>query len=302
MKEIKKEEIRKFQEEILSWFETNKRDLPWREMPVGISLQERAYRILISEVMLQQTQVSRVIPKYEAWLQAFPTIQSLAKASVSEVLRVWSGLGYNRRALYLQRAAKMIVKKYSSSEHSDREVKSSRFARTIRVHFPQDEKTLRLLPGIGEYTARAVLCFAFNKQIAVVDTNVRKIILTKFQISNLKSQMPNEKEIKEIAEQLLPHGRAYEWNQALMDYSSAVLSKEKVPLKKQSPFKTSNRYFRGQVVKLLLEKKRTTRDELTNLFNRLYGKEDQERFNKVLGQLKKDNFIVESNGVFSLAA
>lgn len=275
MLEITKEEVEKFQEEILSWFEKNKRNLPWREMPDDISLEDRAYRILVSEVMLQQTQVSRVIPKYEAWLEAFPTVQSLAKASTADVLRLWSGLGYNRRALFLQKTAKIITDQFNG-------------------HFPQDEKTLRLLPGIGEYTARAVLCFAFDKQIAVVDTNVRKIILTKFQISNFKSQMPNEKEIKEIAEQLLPHGRAYEWNQALMDYSSAVLSKEKVPLKKQSDFKTSNRYFRGQVVKLLLEKKRVSIHELNALFLRLYGKEDSERLSKILGQLEKDQLITRN--------
>jgi len=182
-----------FQNKILDWYHENQRDLPWRKT-------RDPYRILISEVMSQQTQLSRVALKYEAWVKKFPTIKRLALANVSEVLHYWSGLGYNRRALNLKKTAEIIVKQYKGE-------------------FPREEKELLSLPGIGKYTAGAVLCFAFDKQIAVVDTNVRKVILTQFSTA--------EKDVAEIAEKLLPQGKAYEWNQALMDYAAEVLKKKK---------------------------------------------------------------------------
>jgi len=158
MDRLSPQKIKQFQQHILDWYAQHKRDLPWREVPVGTSLEQKAYRVLVSEVMSQQTQIGRVVPKYEAWLEAFPTVQDLAEAQVGEILRLWSGMGYNRRALNLKKTAEVIVRDYDGK-------------------FPQDEKELLKLPGIGEYTARALLCFAFDKQVAVVDTNVRKVIL-----------------------------------------------------------------------------------------------------------------------------
>src|SRR6266702_3590233 len=149
--------IAAFQTYILNWYHENQRDLPWRKT-------RDPYAILISEVMSQQTQLSRVVPKYEAWMKKFPTVQDLAQSSVAEVLEYWSGLGYNRRALNLKKAAEKNIHKFSGI-------------------FQQNEKDLISLPGIGTYTARAVLCFAFDQQVAVVDTNVRKVILTKFAVS-----------------------------------------------------------------------------------------------------------------------
>lgn len=224
--------IKQFQTEILAWYKLHKRDLPWRRT-------RNPYKILISEVMLQQTQVSRVIPKFEAWLEVLPTVQALAIAKTTEILRLWSGLGYNRRALYLQRAAQAIIKNYQGI-------------------FPQHEKTLQALPGIGEYTSRAVVCFAFNKQIAVVDTNIRKVIALRF----FQGVSPLPKELQVVADHLLPKGKAYEWNQALMDYAAAVLKKEKVSIPKQSPFLGSKRFYRGQILKFLLIKKKMAEEDL----------------------------------------
>ena len=103
--------IKHFQDKILHWYSQNKRDLPWRRVPFDTRYAQRdPYKILVSEVMLQQTQVQRVIPKYEAWLKRFPDVQSLAEASTAEVLQYWSGLGYNRRALYLRECAREIIK------------------------------------------------------------------------------------------------------------------------------------------------------------------------------------------------
>ncbi len=287
---VSQQSVLTFQKKILKWYKKNKRDLPWREIPDGISLEQRAYWIFISEVMLQQTQVSRVIPKYEAWLKVFPTIEKLAQAKTSDILRLWSGLGYNRRALYLQKTAKTVVHEYGTV-------------------WPKTVEALKKLPGIGEYTARAVACFAFHQQVAVVDTNVRRVILTQFQISppkadqplveNVKSQRLNEKQIQIIADQLLPYGKAYDWNQALMDYSSALLKKEKVQLTKQSKFQGSNRYYRGKLMKLLVQKNQIKEQTVESF---LYDEHmtDKVDLNMILNKLEREGFIERKKGIIKL--
>lgn len=272
--QLSQEQIKDFQEKILSWYAAHQRDLPWRKT-------RDPYNILISEIMSQQTQISRVVPKYEAWIQAFPTVFDLANASVSDVLTHWSGLGYNRRALYLQKAAQKIVSEYNGI-------------------FPDDEKILQTLPGIGEYTASAIACFAFDKQITVIDTNVRKVIITQILIDSEEIGGKDEtKIIKEIAEQLLPNGRAYEWNQALMDYAGAVLKKEKISIPKQTKFKDSDRYYRGQIIKLLIQKQHLTHLELHDHFNKKELIIHQERLSKVIAGLEKDKLVkVQKNRLF----
>lgn len=283
---ISSKDIKAFQTKILDWYKKHKRDLPWRET-------RDPYRILVSEVMLQQTQVSRVIPKYESWLKAFPTLESLAQAKTSEVLRLWSGLGYNRRALYLQKAAKALeelrIKNYELRKKTNKD-----------TFWPKTIEELKKLPGIGEYTAAAVACFAFDQQVVVIDTNIRKVII--LLLTNGIQLLPKNKElgimnkgkvrkkthnslfvihhskrnerevtlqeITEVAKKLLPVGRAAEWNQALMDYASAMLKKEKIPIVKQSTFKGSDRYYRGQIIKILLEKKEISVQELSNVFQK----------------------------------
>ena len=131
-------------ERLLDWFETNGRDLPWRRT-------RDPYAILVSEVMLQQTQAARVVPRYLAWLERWPTAEALAAASTAEVLREWQGLGYNRRALNLHRAARAVA----------------------ASGWPND---LMTLPGVGRYTADAVACFAFGRPVLPVDVNVRRVI------------------------------------------------------------------------------------------------------------------------------
>lgn len=298
MKSINKVSIKAFQKKILNWYKKNKRDLPWRDVPFGTSFQEvlkgvdldeRAYRILVSEVMLQQTQVSRVIPKYENWLKLFPTISDLANAPRSEVLRAWSGLGYNRRAIFLQKLAQVVVEKYDGK-------------------FPREEKELLKLPGIGEYTARALLCFAFDEQMAVVDTNIRKVIITQF-VKNSKSQKSNpkqisnsnyqnakqtkvtNKQIQDVAEKLLPKGRAYDWNQALMDYATAVLKKERIPIPRQSKFKGSRRYYRGQIVKQLLQEGSVTVADLGKLIKKDFSDNERDWLSELLGELELEGFV-----------
>lgn len=287
-------QIKTFQDKILTWYAAHQRDLPWRKS-------RNPYRILVSEIMLQQTQVNRVIPKYEAWFAAFPTIADLAKAPVAEVLKYWSGLGYNRRALNLKKTAQVVVEQYGGV-------------------FPQTEKKLLALPGIGQYTARAIMCFAFDQQVSVVDINVKKVILVevlgardhvlgslRVGDSNRDSSVPfqtdnvSEKEIAEIADQLVPHGRAYDWNQALMDYSSMMLKKEKIDIPKQSTFKGSRRFYRGQILKVLLKEKKVDIDVLGSLVKKDFSDEDNELLEGILKELQKEGFIAIKQGCIELA-
>jgi A/G-specific adenine glycosylase len=250
--------------------------------------QRDPYKILVSEVMAQQTQLSRVILKYEAWLKRFPTVTSLAAAPTREVLLYWSGLGYNRRALYLQKAAGRILDDYKGD-------------------FPRTKGELLALPGIGEYTANALLCFAFNEQVAVVDTNVRNVILLEFMEETNNQQTVTEKEIREIALRLLPQGKAYEWNQALMDYSALVLSKDKTLSRsgiisrrtKQSPFRASNRYYRGQIMKLLVRKHTVALPDLWQYFEK-ENPLDPLRFEAILSQMEKEGLLRRGMGRISV--
>lgn len=278
--------IREFQYKILLWYALNKRDLPWRRIPDNLPLNQKAYMILVSEIMSQQTQIMRVVPKYEAWIHELPTLESLASAPVSSVLRLWSGLGYNRRALFLQKAAQAIVEKHHGI-------------------FPTSVDMLESLPGIGKYTASAVACFAFDTQIPVIDTNVRKVILTQFQISNVKSQILTEKHIEELAWKLLPKGRASEWNQALMDYAAAELRAHKIPIPKQSKLLGSDRYYRGQTLKQLLRAQgtgeRVTVEKMHAYFSNQGQKVEKERLERILSDMEKEGFVRLKNDAIFLA-
>jgi len=172
---------------ILAWYAAVRRDLPWRRTT-------DPYRILVSEVMLQQTQVVRVVPYYEAWLERFPSASALAGASAADVLRMWSGLGYNRRALALQAACGVVA----------------------REGWPRTVEGLLALPGVGPYTAAAVASFAFGVQAAAVDTNVRRVIE---RIDRRRRRTP---ELARRAAALLPAERAGDWNQALMELGATV--------------------------------------------------------------------------------
>lgn len=275
-------QIKKFQKEILDWYILNKRDLPWRHT-------RDPYKILVSEMMLQQTQVSRVIPKYEAWLKKFPTVECLANAKKQDTLRLWSGLGYNRRALYLSQIAKIVVSHTSFNSYS---------------LWPQTIEELEKLPGIGPYTARAIACFAFNQQVAVVDANVRKVILLKCsnkrQETSGKQKEIGNKELQEIADHLLPKGSAYDWNQALMDYSNLVLQKEKVPTKKQKSFRNSNRYYRGKLLRLLLGQKFLSVSEIGYVLRDDYSEKNKSWKENILSGMKKDGLLRIKDGKVSI--
>jgi A/G-specific adenine glycosylase len=251
-------DIPAFQDQILTWYDTFKRDLPWRGDP-------DPYHILVNEIMLQQTQVDRVIPKYLAFLERFPTLQSLAEASVADVVRQWQGLGYNRRALNLKRAAETACR-----DHGCR--------------LPETVEELERFPGIGKYTARAIASFAFGLQVPVVDTNVRRIL------SGFVGRDLTDRETWELAERLLPAGRAADWNQALMDYGALV--KKATPRrtgKPTEPFATTNRFWRGRIVDALRDSGRLSMDGLLDALP--YSNRDDERVRGLVRTLHEEGLV-----------
>lgn len=230
---------------VLEWWAANQRQLPWRDV-------RDPWLVLISEVMAQQTQVDRVVPKWEAFVQRFPDPSSCAEAPVSEVIEMWDGLGYNRRAVLLHRCAVEIVDRHHGV-------------------IPENLELLLALPGVGPYTARAVLAFAFEADVAVLDTNIGRIL------ARLSGEPLGPVEAQRRADGLVPDGRGWAWNQALLDFSALVCSKRK-PLcdacpvasacswrgvgddpaigsasvgSAQSPFEGSDRQGRGRLVSAL---------------------------------------------------
>lgn len=289
-----------FQTTLLDWYSQHKRDLPWRKTT-------DPYHILVSEVMLQQTQVDRVVPKYLDFLQEFPTARKLAYAPPTKVLRLWSGLGYNRRAINLIAAARELS------------------ACLERGAVPQSVEEWRALPGIGRYTASAVMAFAANKPVTVIDTNIRRIL---FRVFVGKPQKEWEKTIEQIAEKLVPEARSRDWHNALMDFGATVCKAkpacEACPLRKQcvsvtkykyapekleaiasrtfrtrqSPFKGSNRYYRGRILKALHAGNQPQlhhQPPLVQLGKKIkegFSKKDLPWLHDLVKQLEKDGLVV----------
>ncbi len=186
----------RFQQNLLRWFRRNARDLPWRRT-------RDPYAIWVSEIMLQQTQVDTVIPYYNRFLKAFPTVRRLAKADLSEVLKLWEGLGYYSRARNLHQASRKIA---------------SRFKGKI----PDTVDDLLGLPGIGRYTAGAILSIAFDKEAPILDGNVKRVLSRAFAISGNPAKRSTQDLLWDLSESLIPKGHASSFNQALMDLGATV--------------------------------------------------------------------------------
>ena len=247
------DKIPEIQTALLQWFEENRRDLPWRGT-------RDPYRILISEVMLQQTQVDRVVSYYHAFLDRFPTVESLALAPTADVITLWAGLGYNRRAVNLQRTARYVHEECGG-------------------RFPETVVELVKLPGIGPYTAGAIAAFAFEQDVAFIDTNMRRVIHRLFLGPDFPALVASEKEILGLAGRLVPVGDGWRWNQALIEFGALQCTSRRpacviCPLqqsceafpsiqsvitalpkgsarKKEESFSGSNRYYRGRIVDAL---------------------------------------------------
>ncbi len=186
----------KIQKKLLQWYKKNKRDLPWRRT-------RDPYAIWVSEIMLQQTQVATVVPYYQRFLKSFPTVRQLAKADLSKVLKVWEGLGYYSRARNLHRASQIV------SNHYHGEI-------------PDQLRDLRTLPGIGRYTAGAILSIAFNREAPVLDGNVKRVLSRLFAIADPPGRGKTEARLWHLSESLIPTGYASSFNQGLMDLGSTI--------------------------------------------------------------------------------
>jgi A/G-specific adenine glycosylase len=299
---------------LLAWYAAHGRNLPWRHT-------RDPYAILVSEIMLQQTQVDRVIPKYLAFLAAFPTLADLASAPTDAVIRHWSGLGYNQRAVRLQQVARTVVTDYGGQ-------------------MPDSIAGLMRLPGIGRYTAGAIACFAFMQPVATVDTNIRRvlarIVYGEFTSEAAATAKPDV--ALRLAEAVTPPDpdRAYAWNQALMDLGATICvartpACERCPVaahcqtyaalaqhalfptgavlrqiaesqalytsgntinsKKTDSFKTSNRYFRGRVIAALRSAPAGGALALPDLGPQVkpgYGADDESWLRQVVAGLVRD--------------
>lgn len=258
-----------FRRKVLAFYKKQGRVLPFRQTT-------DPYAIAVSEFMLQQTQVSRVVPKYDAWLSLFPDWKSLAKASRVSVLKAWSGLGYNRRAIYLHDLAKRVCTDFGGS-------------------FPQSEEALLGIAGLGPYTRRAILIFAFNQPLAAVDTNIRRVLISYFSLS----AMTPPKDIQVLADHLLPRKQSRVWHYALMDYGAMKLTPRMTgvrPVSSQSKFEGSLREVRGAIVKLLADGTKRTAHAL--------AKEtgfSEERCTRALLALASEGIVRQHRKSYSIA-
>lgn len=211
-------------------YRRHRRDLPWRST-------RDPWRILVSEVMLQQTQIARVLGRYEEFLRAFPDPPALARAPLARALALWKGLGYNRRCLGLKRAAAMIVERFGG-----------------RV--PRSVEELERLPGVGPYTARAVAVFAYGRPVALLETNIRRAYLHWFFADRVRV---HDRDILPLVERTLDRRRPGEWFNALMDYGSWLAGQVENPNRRsahharQARFEGSRRQLRGRVLALLVD-------------------------------------------------
>ena len=206
-----------FAARLLRWFAAARRDLPWRRT-------RDPWAIWVSEIMLQQTQVDRVLPKYEEWLAKYPTFEALAAAPEDDVVQTWRPLGYNIRPRRLQSIAREAVASYGGQ-------------------LPSDETTLLSFKGIGAYTAGAVMSFAFGKRAAILDTNVARVLFRVFVGEGDPKSHAMVKHLWELSRTVLPHKHVFDFNQALMDFGATVCTARKpqclyCPMKRSCAFRT----------------------------------------------------------------
>jgi A/G-specific adenine glycosylase len=254
----------RFQKIILGYYRTAGRNLAWRRT-------RDPYRILVSEIMLQQTQVARVEGFYGKFIGQFPDFRLLAKAKTADVLRAWQGLGYNRRALALQRLAREVLGKYGS-------------------RLSRDRKTLESLPGIGNYTASAIRTFAFNEPEIFIETNIRRVFIHFF---FPKRRKVHDREIRALVARTLDSSNPRVWYWALMDYGAMLGATQKenpnrrsAHYAKQSKFAGSDRELRGKILRLLLAKKKNPQRPLFSILP-----QSRARISKITSDLKREGFI-----------
>ncbi len=288
---------------ILSWYTKNKRDLPWRHTNID------PYHVLVSEIMLQQTQVPRVIIKFQEFIRRFPTLPHLAQASKAEVIQAWSGMGYNRRALLLHQFAQEVMSKHEGK-------------------IPETATKLISLPGIGSYTAGSIASFAYNKPEPAIDVNVRRIYMRYFRGKDQGLPMGREEEKKlyELVKSTIPKGKSRDLHNALMDFGSLLCTRDtpqcfQCPLNKSCHFAPlystkkekalfvmekkiekgvyengrciPNRIFRGRIVEFVRknEGKEIGFEEFGKVIKKDYVQREEQWLRSLCLGLQKDNLI-----------
>ena len=285
---------------LLAWFAANRRDLPWRHT-------RDPYAVLVSEVMLQQTQVDRVVPYYLRWLEAFPTIEALAEAPTADVIRLWSGLGYNRRAVNLQRTAQAVVNNHGGV-------------------FPTTVEALRALPGIGPYTAGAIAAFAFEQDVGFIDTNMRRVLHRLFFGVEVPIALATDRVLITLAAEVVPPGQGWTWNQALIEFGALQCTARRpacvicplqrdcdaypaiqtaikdlpvgARLKREGTWEGSNRQARGRIVDTLRRHPAMSLDQLGERVRPEYAETDRPWLYDLVRSLEREGLakVAEEDG------
>lgn len=256
-----------FNSMIRDFYTKNRRPMPWRD-------EITPYRVVVSEVMLQQTQVSRVIKKFPGFIEQFPDFRSLADVSLEEILRVWQGLGYNRRAKHLQGIAREVMGKFGGV-------------------LPRDPADLVTMPGIGKATAGSIAAFAFNQPAVFIETNIRRVFLHHF--FQDRTDVPDSDILPYVA-RMMDREDPREWYYALMDYGTFLSGHIPNPNRRslhysvQSPFTGSDREIRGRILKILLEEGPMRRPLLPD-----HVQVEPVRLEKILNDMVNEKFL-EMNG------
>jgi len=257
------DEIRSFQDLVRDHYHRAGRSFPWRETA-------DPYRIMVSELMLQQTQTSRVVEKYVRFVDTLPDVFTLADAPVSEVLSLWQGLGYNRRALYLKSAAAVIVHDFGGT-------------------IPKDEKSLLSLPGVGPATAGAIRAFAYGEPAVFIETNIRAVFIHHF---FEKRDAVSDREVLPLVEATLDRKNPRTWYWGLMDYGVHLKEAAGNPARRsahhaiQSPFRGSDREIRGAVLALLVKQETVTKGDVLARFPG-----ETERVGRIVADLQREGFL-----------
>ena len=264
--------ITSFQREILDYYRAHGREFPWRKTTVP-------YGIVVSEIMLQQTQTERVAEKYPEFITVYPDFAALASAPLSSILGLWQGMGYNRRARHLKQIAEQVMTEYEG-------------------HLPEDVNLLMKLPGIGHATACSICAYAFNMPVVYIETNIRRVFIHRFFPGREKVE---DKEILPLVEEALYRENPREWYNALMDWGVKIKKEGADPNRRsagysrQSPFKGSNRQIRGEIIRLLT---RQEEYEETALLDSAPFPRDRVAY--CLKQLEEEGFLCAENGVVRL--
>ncbi len=262
--------IKEFKEFIWDFYHKNKRDFAWRNI-------DNPYYVIVSEIMLQQTQTHRVVIKYQEFIEVFPCFESLAAASLRDVLSVWQGLGYYRRARFLHQVAQKVVTEYDCI-------------------LPQDPKILQTFPGIGPNTAGSVCAFAFNQSTIFIETNIRAVFIHSFFRDRTDVK---DKEILSLVAETIDTDNPREWYYALMDYGvflkSRVVnpSRKSVHYTKQSKFEGSDRQLRAKILKFIVKHGNVSHRDIL-----LHAAQDTIRIEKIIAQLLAECFIKKTNDIY----